>query len=90
MGLRKPYPLFKSSEILDVISIARTWNTTPSAVLGIDEDDLYCKYCVDEAATYLHNMLQPDENGKSREPLFEDNKLRSKKHNPGLNLLMGQ
>lgn len=82
------YPLFKSSEILDVISIAKTFNTTPSEVLGVDSTEIYLKYCIDEACAYMYSMMQPDKDGKTKEPKFE-NKVKTKSKNPGLDFLMG-
>ena len=82
------YPLFKSSEILDVISIAKTFGSTPSEVLGVDNSEIYLKYCIDEACAYLYSMMQPDKDGKIKQPKFE-NKVKTKSKNPGLDFLMG-
>ena len=59
-------------------------------ILGIDEDDVYGRYCIDEAATYLYNMMQPDKEGKTKKPIFREDEIESKtkNKNPGLDLLM--
>ena len=84
-----PYPLFQSRRILNVISTARTFRCRPSDLLGIDEDDVYGRYCIDEAATYLYNMMQPDKDGKTKKPTFIEDIKESKTNNPGLDLLLG-
>ena len=83
------YPLFKSSEILDVISIAKTFNTTPSEVLGVDSTEIYLKYCIDEACAYMYSMMQPDKDGKTKEPKFTQYNKKKESKNPGLDFLMG-
>lgn len=85
-----PYPLFESRRILNVISTAKTFGCRPSDLLGIDEDDVYGRYCIDEAATYLYNMMQPDKEGKTKKPIFKEDIIESKtkNKNPGLDLLM--
>ena len=88
MAQNNLYPLFKSSEILDVISIAKTFNTTPSEVLGVDSTEIYLKYCIDEACAYLYNLLQPDKDGNTKKPTFIEDIQESKYNNPGLDLLM--
>lgn len=88
--LNRPYPLFKSSEILDIISTAKLFKKSPSDILGIDEDEIYTRYCIDEACTLLYNMVQPDKDGKTKEPIFDDKREYAKQHNEGLELLMGR
>lgn len=85
-----PYPLFQSRKILNVISTAKTFGCRPSDLLGIDEDDVYGRYCIDEAATYLYNRMQPDKDGKTKKPTFIEDIKESKTKNPGLDLLLGQ
>ena len=84
-----PYPLFQSRRILNVISTAKTFGCRPSDLLGIDENDVYGRYCIDEAATYLYNMMQPDKDGKTKKPTFIEDIKESKTNNPGLDLLLG-
>lgn len=84
-----PYPLFQSRRILNVISTAKTFKCRPSDLLGIDENDVYGRYCIDEAATYLYNLMQPDKDGKCKKPIFIEDIKESKTNNPGLDLLMG-
>jgi hypothetical protein len=84
-----PYPLFQSRRILNVISTAKTFKCRPSDLLGIDENDVYGRYCIDEAATYLYNMMQPDKDGKTKKPTFIEDIKESKTKNPGLDLLLG-
>ena len=86
----KLYPLFKSSKILDIISVAKTFNTLPSDVVGIDKEDSYFRYCFDEACTYIYSKMQPDKDGNCVEPVFEETrKSTTQRHsNPGLELLM--
>ena len=86
--LKLPYPLFQSRRILNVINTAKTFNCRPSELLGVDEEDIYGKYCIDEACAYLYNMLQPDKDGKTKKPVFIEDIQESKTNNPGLNLLM--
>ena len=57
-------------------------------MLGVDEEDIYGKYCIDEACAYLYNMLQPDKDGKTKKPVFIEDIRESKTNNPGLDLLM--
>lgn len=83
------YPLFQSRRILNVISTAKTFGCRPSDLLGIDEEDVYGRYCIDEAATYLYNLMQPDKDGKCKKPTFKEDIKESKTNNPGLDLLMG-
>ena len=83
------YPLFQSRRILNVISTAKTFGCRPSDLLGIDEDDVYGRYCIDVAATYLYNMMQPDKDGKTKKPTFVEDIKESKTNNPGLDLLLG-
>ena len=86
--LKLPYPLFQSRRILNVINTAKTFNCRPSELLGVDEEDIYGKYCIDEACAYLYNMLQPDKDGKTKKPVFIEDIRESKTNNPGLDLLM--
>lgn len=62
------YPLFKSRKIINVISTAKTFGCRPSDILGIEDDDIYARYCIDEACTYLYNRMQPNKDGKSEKP----------------------
>lgn len=50
---------------------------------------MYGRYCIDEAATYLYNMMQPDKDGKTKKPIFKEDIMESKTKNPGLDLLLG-
>jgi hypothetical protein len=50
---------------------------------------VYGRYCIDEAATYLYNMMQPDKDGKTKKPTFIEDIKESKTKNPGLDLLLG-
>lgn len=34
--------------------------------------------------------MQPDKDGNSKQPIFEDMRKNAKQHNPGLQMLMGQ
>lgn len=86
--LKLPYPLFQSRRILNVINTAKTFNCRPSELLGVDEEDIYGRYCIDEACAYLYNMLQPDKDGKTKKPVFIEDIRESKTNNPGLDLLM--
>ena len=86
--LKPPYPLFQSRRILNVINTAKTFNCRPSELLGVDEEDIYGRYCIDEACAYLYNMLQPDKDGKTKKPVFIEDIRESKTNNPGLDLLM--
>ena len=88
MAQNNLYPLFKISEILDDISIAKTFSTTPAQVLGIDDSEIYLAYCINEACAYLYSMMQPDKDGKTKQPRF-DNDIKTKSKNPGLDFLMG-
>ena len=83
-------PLFRSRRILNVISTAIIFNCRPCDILGIDEDDVYARFCIDEACTYLYNMMQPDKDGKQKKPTFVEDIQESKTHNPGLDLLLGK
>ena len=72
--------------------MAKTFNTTPSDILGIEAEETYIKYCIDEACTYIYNKMQPDKDGKVEEPIFSnDEKLdkSNKSKNEGLEFLMG-
>ena len=80
--------MFKSKRILNVIDTARQFKCRPSDILGIDEDEIYCRYCIDEACAYLFNRIQPDGDGKCEEPIFIEDIEQSKVNNPGLELLM--
>lgn len=82
------YPLFKSRKIINVISTAKTFGCRPSDILGIEDDDIYARYCIDEACTYLYNRMQPNKDGNSEKPTFIEDIQESKHHNPGLDLLM--
>lgn len=86
--LKLPYPLFQSRRILNVINTAKTFNCRPSELLGVDEEDIYGRYCIDEACAYLYNMLQPDKDGKTKKPVFIEDIRESKTNNPGLDLLI--
>lgn len=81
--------MFRSSEILDVIAVAKTFGTTPSNILGIEKDETYIKYCIDEACTYIYNKMQPDKDGKIEEPIFPSDEKPNKSKNEGLDFLMG-
>lgn len=83
----KSSPLFRSRKLLDIIAVAKIWNSTPADVLGIEEDYIYCRYCVNEACTYVYNMMQPDKDGNIREPIFPSDE-DDKSYNPGLDLLL--
>nr|DAM98048.1 MAG TPA: hypothetical protein [Caudoviricetes sp.] len=82
----------QSKKVLDVISIAKTFNALPSDVIGLSKDDPYTRYCFDEACTYLYSMMQPDKDGHTKEPIFEEDrkKKETKYNNPGLELLLGK
>lgn len=82
------HPLMRSSCILDIILTAKNFNTTPADILGIDINETYLRYCVNDACSYLYSRMQPDENGKREIPIFDDERNDSKKHNPGLDLLL--
>ena len=56
--------------------------------MGVNEEDVYACYCIDEACAYLYNMLQPDKDGKTLTPTFIEDIKESKTNNPGLDLLM--
>ena len=71
-----------------MISTAKTFNIRPCDLIGIDEEDIYARYCFDEACTYLYNLMQPDKNGKTKKPTFIEDMNESKYNNPGLDLLM--
>ena len=71
-----------------MINTAKTFNCRPSELLGVDEEDVYAWYCIDEACAYLYNMLQPDKDGKTLTPTFIEDIKESKTNNPGLDLLM--
>ena len=71
-----------------MINTAKTFNCRPSELLGVDEEDVYACYCIDEACAYLYNMLQPDKDGKTLTPTFIEDIKKSKTNNPGLDLLM--
>lgn len=73
---------------MNVINTAKTFNCRPSELLGVDEEDVYACYCIDEACAYLYNMLQPDKDGKTLTPTFIEDINESKTNNPGLDLLM--
>lgn len=73
---------------MNVINTAKTFNCRPSELLGVDEEDVYACYCIDEACAYLYNMLQPDKDGKTLTPTFIEDIKESKTNNPGLDLLM--
>ena len=84
--------MFRSSEILDVIAVAKTFKTTPSDILGIDEEETYIRYCIDEACTYIYNKMQPDKEGNIEEPVFPsdaDDRKSNKSKNEGLDFLKG-
>ena len=68
--------------------MAKTFNTLPSDVIGIDRDDPYFRYCFDEACTYIYGKMQPDKDGKCVEPIFREEHKSNKHSNPGLELLM--
>ena len=68
--------------------MAKTFNTLPSDVIGIDKDDSYFRYCFDEACTYIYGKMQPDKDGNCVEPIFKEERKSSKHSNPGLELLM--
>ena len=78
----------RSSSILDVISTAHTFRTTPADILGISEEETYLRFCINDACNYLWHRVQPDIDGKQELPVFDDERVRSKSHNPGLELLM--
>lgn len=78
----------RSSSILDIISTAHTFNTTPADILGVDEIEVYARYCINEACNYLWHRIQPNMEGKQELPIFDDDKKPSKSNNPGLELLM--
>ena len=84
----RPLPLFKSRRILNVINTAKVFNCRPSELLGVDSEDVYAKYCIDEACAYLYNRMQPDKDGKTKKPTFIEDIKESKTNNPGLDLLM--
>lgn len=67
---------------------AKTFGTTPADILGIDENEVYLRYCVNDACSYLYNRIQPDENGNQNLPIFDDERINSRRHNPGLDLLL--
>ena len=73
-----------------MINTAKTFNCRPSELLGVDEEDVYACYCIDEACAYLYNMLQPDKDGKTLTPIFIEDIKESKTNNPGLDLLMSK
>lgn len=80
-----------SSEVLDVIGIAKTFGTLPSDVIGLDPSDSYTRYCFDESCAYIYNMMQPDKDGKTKTPRFrEEEKRNSKTNNPGLDLFLSR
>lgn len=78
--------MIKSREIIDIISTAKTFNSTPSDIIGIDVEYVYLRYCFDEACNYLYLMMQPDKDGKTKQPNFP---RTDKSQNPGLDLLLG-
>lgn len=78
----------RSSSILDIIHTATTFNVTPADIIGVDEEEVYLKYCINDACAYLYSRIQPDSDGKRELPIFDDEKVNSKYHNPGLDLLM--
>ena len=79
--------MFRSSSILEIIGIAKNFNTTPSDIMGVDESEIYARYCIDDACNYIYNMMQPDKDGNVKEPQFiEEDKLNHR--NPGLDLLL--
>lgn len=82
----------QSKKVLDVISIAKTFNALPSDVIGLSKDDPYTRYCFDEACTYLYSKMQPDKDGHTQKPVFEEDrkKTKSKHNNPGLELLLSK
>lgn len=84
------YPLIKSRRILNIISTSKTFNSRPCDLIGIDKDDIYARYCFDEACTYLYELMQPDKDGKSKKPTFIEDIQESKHHNPGLDLLLSK
>lgn len=73
---------------MNVINTAKTFNCRPSELLGVDTEDVYGCYCIDEACAYLYNMLQPDSEGKTKKPTFVEDIKESKTNNPGLDLLL--
>lgn len=78
----------RSSSILEIIGTARTFNTTPADIIGIDENEVYLRFCVNEACSYLYNRIQPDDKGNQELPIFDDERTRSRTNNPGLDLLL--
>nr|DAY95298.1 MAG TPA: hypothetical protein [Caudoviricetes sp.] len=62
-------------------------NCRPSDLIGIDQEETYARYCIDEACTYIYNMMQPDKDGKCKEPRFEEDESVS--DNPGLDMILG-
>ncbi len=78
----------RSSSILDIISTAHTFKTTPADILGVPEEEVYVRFCVNDACNYLWHRMQPDMNGKQELPIFDDEKKPSASQNPGLELLM--
>ena len=60
-----------------------------SNILGIDNDETYVKYCVDEACTYIYNKMQPDKKGNIEQPVFpEDTENKPTSKNEGLEFLL--
>jgi hypothetical protein len=80
--------MMRSSSILDIISTANTFNTTPADIFGVPEEETYLRFCINDACNYLWHRIQPDMNGKQELPVFDDERVQSKSHNPGLELLM--
>lgn len=56
--------------------------------MGIDDNEVYLRYCIDEACAYLYNRIQQSENKEL--PIFDDERINRKHYNPGLDLLLGK
>ena len=78
----------RSSSILDIIATANTFHTTPADIIGVPEEEVYVRYCINDACAYLYNRIQPDDEGKREMPIFDDERQNSKYNNPGLDLLL--
>ena len=78
----------RSSSIIDIISTARNFRTTPADIVGIDESDVYSRFCFNDACNYIYNRMHPDDKGKQELPNFEQFEEHSQNYNPGLDFLM--
>lgn len=51
----------ESQNVLNIIAIATRFNCLPSEVISIDNEDVYAKYCFNEACMYLLKRIEDKE-----------------------------